>query len=185
MVSKENKRSAKKPSKQGVAEDAPGPIKINGSTPFDFDGKNLTAYGGLLPVAIMLEKLQFPQLVEASLTVKRVTRAMPMYQFVLSMVLALYVGFSRLNHLRFLAREPMLMGILKVLELPPQCTFWRFLASLHLHVAQQLLEVQRQMRQRVWEYERYLVLFQRHHRRCACLQLRAFRRRDLRDLPHQ
>ena len=151
MVSKENKRSAKKPAKQGVAEDAPGPIKINGSTPFDFDGKNLTAYGGLLPVAIMLEKLQFPQLVEASLTVKRVTRAMPMYQFVLSMVLALYVGFSRLNHLRFLAREPMLMGILKVLELPPQCTFWRFLASLHLNVAQQLLEVQRQMRQRVWE----------------------------------
>lgn len=151
MVSKENKRSAKKPAKQGVAEDAPGPIKINGSTPFDFDGKNLTAYGGLLPVAIMLEKLQFPRLVEASLTVKRVTRAMPMYQFVLSMVLALYVGFSRLNHLRFLAREPMLMGILKVLELPPQCTFWRFLASLHLNVAQQLLEVQRQMRQRVWE----------------------------------
>jgi hypothetical protein len=151
MVSKENKRSAKKPAKQGVAEDAPEPIKINGSTPFDFDGKNLTAYGGLLPVAIMLEKLQFPQLVEASLTVKRVTRAMPMYQFVLSMVLALYVGFSRLNHLRFLAREPMLMGILKVLELPPQCTFWRFLSSLHLNVAQQLLEVQRQMRQRVWE----------------------------------
>ena len=151
MVSKENKRSAKKPAKQGVAEDAPEPIKINGSTPFDFDGKNLTAYGGLLPVAIMLEKLQFPQLVGASLTVKRVTRAMPMYQFVLSMVLALYVGFSRLNHLRFLAREPMLMGILKVLELPPQCTFWRFLASLHLNVAQQLLEVQRQMRQRVWE----------------------------------
>jgi hypothetical protein len=151
MVSKENKRSAKKPAKQGVAEDAPEPIEINGSTPFDFDGKNLTAYGGLLPVAIMLEKLQFPQLVEASLTVKRVTRAMPMYQFVLSMVLALYVGFSRLNHLRFLAREPMLMGILKVLELPPQCTFWRFLASLHLNVAQQLLEVQRQMRQRVWE----------------------------------
>jgi len=28
--------------------------------------------------------------------------------------------------LRFLAREPMLIGILKVLRLPPQCTFWRF-----------------------------------------------------------
>jgi hypothetical protein len=151
MVIKANERSAKKPIKQGVAEDAPEPIKINGSTPFDFDGKNLTAYGGLLPVAILLEKLQFPQLVEEILTVKRATRAMPMYQFVLSMVLALYVGFSRLNHLRFLAREPMLMGILKVLQLPPQCTFWRFLASLHGSVAQQLLEVQRQMRQRVWE----------------------------------
>jgi hypothetical protein len=150
-VISENERSAKKPAKQGVAVDPPRPIKINGSTPYDFEGKNLTAYGGLLPVATMLEKLRFQQLVEETLTVKRVTRAMPWYQFVLGMVLALYVGFSRLNHLQFLAREPMLMGILKVLSLPPQCTFWRFLASLHLCVAQQLLEVQRQMRQRVWE----------------------------------
>jgi Transposase DDE domain group 1 len=89
--------------------------------------------------------------VEDTLTVKRETRAMPMYKFVLGMVLALYVGFSRLHHLRFLAREPMLIGILEVLRLPPQCTFWRFLASLPASVAQQLLEVQRQMRQRVWE----------------------------------
>jgi hypothetical protein len=40
---------------------------------------------------------------------------------------------------------------LKVLRLPPQCTFWRFLASLHVSVARQLLEVQREMRRRVWE----------------------------------
>src|SRR2546428_3366733 len=73
---------------------------------------------------------------------------MPMCQFVLDIVL---VRFSRLHHLRFLEREPMLTGILKVLRLPPQCTFWRFLASLHQSVAEQLLAVQRQMRQRVWE----------------------------------
>jgi hypothetical protein len=80
----------------------------------------------------MLEKLGFQQLVEEILTVKRMTRAMPMYQFLLATALAVYVGFARLYHLRFLAREPMLTGILKVLRLPPQCTFWRFLASLHL-----------------------------------------------------
>jgi hypothetical protein len=34
-------------------------------------GKNLTAYGRLLSVAAMLEKLQFQQLVEETLTVKR------------------------------------------------------------------------------------------------------------------
>jgi hypothetical protein len=99
----------------------------------------------------MLEKLGFQQLVEETLTVKRVTRAINMYQFVLSMVLSVYVRFSRLHHLRFLKREPMLTGILKVLRLPPQCTFWRFLASLHLGIARQLLEVQRRMRERVWE----------------------------------
>ncbi len=36
-------------------------------------------------------------------------------------------------------------------ELPPQCTFWRFLASLHWGVARQLLQVQQRMRERVWE----------------------------------
>jgi hypothetical protein len=76
---------------------------------------------------------------------------MPAYQFILAMVLACYVGFSRLHHMRFLQREPMLTGILGVLRLPPQCTFWRFLASLHGSVAGQLLEVQRCMRERVWE----------------------------------
>src|SRR5271170_1449224 len=151
MVINKREHSEKRPAKQGPAEVIGEPNKIGASTPYDFEGKNLTAYGGLLPVATMLEKLGFQQLVEETLTVKRATRSMSMYQFVLSMVLAVYVGFSRLHHLRFLEREPMLTGILQVLRLPPQCTFWRFLASLHLGIARQLLEVQRRMRARVWE----------------------------------
>src|ERR1700681_4096465 len=151
MVINKIEHSDKGPAKQGAEAVIREPNKIGASTPYDFEAKNLTAYGGLLPVVTMLEKLGFQQLVEETLTVKRITRAMPMYQFVLAMALAVYVGFSRLHHLRFLAREPMLTGILKVLRLPPQCTFWRFLASLHLGVARQLLEVQRRMRERVWE----------------------------------
>jgi hypothetical protein len=151
MVTHGNQDTRPRRSPQG----SEGPIaeahKIGATTPYDFEGKNLTAYGGLLPVATMLEKLGFQQVVEETLQVKRITRAMSLYQFVLAMVLALYVGFSRLHHLRFLEREPMLVGILKVLRLPPQCTFWRFLASLHLGIALQLLEVQRRLRQRVWE----------------------------------
>jgi hypothetical protein len=150
-VMNSREHSEKRPAKQGPQAVIAEPNKIGVSTPYDFESKNLTAYGGLLPVAAMLEKLGFQQIVEELLTVQRATRAMPMYQFVLAMVLAAYVGFSRLHHLRFVAREPMLTGILKVLRLPPQCTFWRFLASLHLGIARQLLEVQRRMRQRVWE----------------------------------
>jgi hypothetical protein len=127
------------------------PLKIGASTHYDFSGRNLTAYGGLLPVATMLEKLGFEQLVKEKLNIQRLTRSMPVYRFVLAMVLALYVGFSRLNHLRFLEREPMLSGILHVLRLPPQCTFWRFLASLHLSVAGHILQLQHTLRRRVWE----------------------------------
>jgi hypothetical protein len=44
---------------QESEQDKPEPNKIGASTPFDFSGKGLTPYGGLLPVATMLEKLDF------------------------------------------------------------------------------------------------------------------------------
>jgi len=151
MVKNRKQHTRKAPVKQEAEAVTPEPNKIGPSTPYDFNGKNLTAYGGLLPVATMLEKLGFQQVVEEAVQVRRQTRAMPVYQFILAMMLACYVGFSRLHHMRFLQREPMLTGILGVLRLPPQCTFWRFLAGLHASVTGQLMEVQRKMRQRVWE----------------------------------
>ena len=51
---------------------------------------------------------------------------MDLYRFVLGIVLGLYIGFPRLNQLRFIARDPILTGILKVTKLPVQSTFWRF-----------------------------------------------------------
>src|SRR5215472_16392709 len=113
MVISSRQHSEKEAVPQGAGAAIPEPIKIGACTPYDFHSKSLTAYGGLLPVATMLEKLEFQQVVEETLTVKRATRSMTMYQFVLAMVLAAYVGFSRLNHLRLLAREPMLVGVLQ------------------------------------------------------------------------
>ena len=135
---------------QGAERDKPEPNKIAASTHYDFKGKNLTPYGGLFPVATMLERLGLQKLVEETLTIKRIPRAMTIYQFVLGMVLSVYVGFARLNHIRFVAQDPMLTGILKVSGLPGQSTFWRFLASLNLNLAGQLLQLQRILRERVW-----------------------------------
>jgi hypothetical protein len=150
MVIDSPKHTREAPVPQGSPEIAVQPNKIGPSTHDDFEGKNLTPYGGLFPVATMLEKLGFQELLEETLTAKRVPRVMSMYQFVLSMVLAVYIGFSRLNHIRFVAKDPMLTRLLKVFELPVQSRFWRFLASLHLSVAQQLLQLARVMRERVW-----------------------------------
>jgi len=63
-------------------------MRIGPSTPYDFAGSNMTAYGGLLPLATMLEKLQFQQLIEEHVTIKRVTSSMPGFRFVLAIVLA-------------------------------------------------------------------------------------------------
>jgi Transposase DDE domain group 1 len=151
MVKNTNEHTRKTPAKQGAQTTPRKPMKIGASTPYDFEGSSMTAYGGLLPVVTMLEKLQFQQLIEEHVTIRRVTSSMPGFRFVLAMILGLYVGFSRLNHLQFLQREPMLTGILEVDTLPVQSTFWRFLTSLHLTAARQLLELSRHLRQRVWE----------------------------------
>jgi hypothetical protein len=151
MVTDRKKDSRKTPGKQGPEETLSEPNKINGSTPYDFNGKNLTPYGGLLPVMTMLEKLGFQSLVEQTVTSKRIPRALDLYRFVLGIVLGLYIGFPRLNHLRFIARDPILTGILKVTKLPVQSTFWRFVNALHRNVARQMLTVMGTMRQRVWE----------------------------------
>src|SRR5206468_1574562 len=96
-------------------------------------------------------KLGFQALVEEMITCSREMRVMSLYKFVFGIVLGLYIGFPRLNQLRFIAADPMLTGILKEPRLPPQSTLWRFLASLHLNVAAQILSIQRSMRQRVWQ----------------------------------
>jgi DDE family transposase len=151
MVTDKKKDSGGKAEKQAPEDSVPGPNKISGSTPYDFNGKNLTPYGGLLPVITMLEKLGFQSLVEQNLTSKRVPRAMDLYRFVLGIVLGLYIGFPRLNQLRFVARDPILTGVLKVTKLPVQSTFWRFVNGLHRNVARQLLTIMRTMRERVWQ----------------------------------
>src|SRR5712671_7862693 len=150
MVTDRKKDSYKTPVKQGAEDTAPEPNRINASTPYDFSGKNLTPYGGLLPVITMLEKLGFQSLVAQTLTSKRLPRALDLYRFVLGIVLGLYIGFPRLNQLRFIARDPILTGILKVGKLPVQSTFWRFVNALHRNIAGQLLNVMRNMRERVW-----------------------------------
>jgi hypothetical protein len=151
MVQDRKQHSGKTPVKQGRRKVTPQPNKIGASTPYDFSGKNLTPYGGLLPVITMLEKLGFPALLSETLTAKRIPRAMDRYRFVLAIVLGLYIGFPRLHQLRFVARDPILTGILDIPKLPVQSTFWRFLAALHLNVARQMLTLIARLRERVWQ----------------------------------
>src|SRR5205809_7047390 len=99
----------------------------------------------------MLKKRGLPQLLESTITSKRVTRVMSLYKFCLGLVLGFYVGFQRLNQMRYIARDSILTGILGVDRLPPQSTLWRFVAGLHLNVAGQILKLQEAFWQRVCE----------------------------------
>jgi len=74
MVNNTDEHTRKTPAKQGANAVTPKPIKIGAATPYDFAGSNMTAYGGLLPVTTMLEKLEFQQLIEEHVTIKRLAR---------------------------------------------------------------------------------------------------------------
>jgi len=150
MVTNKRQHNPETRVKQASNEDHSKPNKIGASTPFDFEGRNLTPYGGLLPVATMLEKIDFQKRVEEIVTVERATKVMSTYQFILAIVLGIYVGFARLNQLRYIAGDPLLAGILRITHLPPQCTLWRFLNSLHGGIARQIQSIQRQIREAVW-----------------------------------
>lgn len=150
MVRSERQHSSESHARQAFNKIQWNPSKIGASTPYDFAAKNLTPYGGLLPVATMLEKIGFQALVEKTVTVERTTKVMSPYQFILAIVMGIYVGFARLNQLRYIARDPLLAGILKVTHLPPQCTLWRFLNSLHAGIARQVQLIQRRVREAVW-----------------------------------
>jgi hypothetical protein len=150
MVMTKKKHNPETRARQALKEIHSEPNKIGASTPYDFSAKNLTPYGGLLPLATMLEKIGIQKLIEENLTVERNTRIMSLYQFIQAIVIGIYLGFSRLNQLRYIAKDPLLAGILKVRQLPPQSTFWRFLNSLHVGIGQQIKNIQRKLREAVW-----------------------------------
>ena len=143
MVTSRKQDSDKRLIKQGLEKASSEPNKIGASTPYDFNGKNLTPYGGLLPVITMLEKLGFQSLVEETLTSKRITRSMDLYGFLLSILLGLYIGFSRPEPIALHRSRSDCDGHPeKVAELPgPIHVLERFVNALHLNVARQLLTI--------------------------------------------
>ena len=70
-VKNKKKHNDKTRIQQGFRADIREPNKIDASTHYDFKGKHLTPYGGLFPVATMLEKLDFQKLIAETLMWRR------------------------------------------------------------------------------------------------------------------
>ena len=98
MVTK--RHSSRRPVKQGPGARAP---RIGAATPYHFRGKNLTPYGGL--GRHPARKTRLPSAAGRN---PHDQTDHPSHEplFVLALVLGLYVGFARLNQLRFIAATP-------------------------------------------------------------------------------
>jgi len=77
MVTRENQHTRPRRFPQGSKAPLPVAYKISAATPYDFEGKDLNAFRGLLPVATMLDKLDFQPLVEETLRVKLAQSSRP------------------------------------------------------------------------------------------------------------
>jgi hypothetical protein len=111
----------------------------------------MTPFGGLLPMAALLEKLEFNTVIETTLTVKRQARKFTIYQYVLAILIGLFFGLNRISHFAAIARDKMVLGILNVQALPHITSFWRFIRAFHIFNEGQLLSVNHQMMGRVWQ----------------------------------
>ena len=131
MVTKRKQHSSRRPVKQGPAVTPSQPNKIGAFTPYHFRGKNLTPYGGLLPVATLLRETRLPG---AGGRNHHDPAGHPSHD-------PLPVRAGPLCRLCAAPPAPLHRsrphpdGTLQVTRLPPQSTLWRFLASLHLNVA--------------------------------------------------
>jgi len=148
-----SKTSKQLPNLNNRAVGRPGATvnKIKADTRYEFTGKNMTPFGGLLPMAALLEKLTFKTVIETTLTVKRQERKFTIYQYVLAILIGLFIGLNRLSHLAAIARDKMVLGILHVEALPHITSFWRFIRTFHIFNEGQLLSVNHQMMGRVWQ----------------------------------
>lgn len=110
----------------------------------------MTPYGGLLPLSALMDRLEFKDLCERKIRLDRIPFSMSPGDFIIAMVMSQYVGYDRLNHMKYIRRDPMITGILKVGSLPVQSTFHRFLMSLLPETEPGLADVNREMMRRTW-----------------------------------
>ena len=148
MVKKKDSKKKQFPAKMN---DCVSANKIKASTEYTFTGKNMTPFGGMFPLASLVEKIKFDKMLEECLTVKSKTK-LPAYKYILAMIYLIYMGYKRLAHFMYLHDDDFFKRILGIATLPVQSTFWRFLnRRLHKHNERQLQMVNFKARELIWK----------------------------------
>jgi hypothetical protein len=136
---------------QGISCDVQTTRRINSTTSFDFNGKQMTAFGGSFLIGSLVERLDLYRLLSERLTISRKTKV-PASKMIVAITMLIMLGFERLQHVMHLSSDSMILRLLNIAKLPVQSTLWRFInRSLHRHNERQLQDVQHELRNRVWQ----------------------------------
>jgi hypothetical protein len=151
MVNSSKENSVKKAADQGISEKAREPAKIKANTRYELCDTHLTAFGGLLALVKFLDLVNFKEIFEIRYCSPKRKPELGCYHMIQGLLMLMFVGFTRLGHIEYIRRDPMICGILGVGILPAISTFWRYLASLCLNQSKAFLLIGADIRQRVWE----------------------------------
>jgi hypothetical protein len=151
MVISRKKNTVKIGSDQGFSDTARKPAEIKASTHYELCDTRLTAFGGLLAFVKFLDLVNFKEIFEKRYCSPKRKPELGCFAMVQGLLMLMFVGFTRLGHIEYIRRDPMICGILGVGILPAISTFWRYLASLCLNQSRAFLNIGADVRERVWE----------------------------------
>lgn len=151
MVNRYRENNLKKAEKQGDKRLAPAPAKITADTPYELCNSTMTAFGGLLVLEKFLDLVNFKEVFAKLYRSPTRKPVLGCYKMTYGFLMLLFIGFARIGHLWYIREDPMVCRILGVGILPAISTFWRYLISLGLNQSKALLNINTELRTRVWK----------------------------------
>jgi len=155
VTKKHTKKQDKKQAKNIRNDQEEKVIAVTASTPYGLCSERLSSFGGLTILVKFLSLIEVEKIFN-EIYVKPSRKAKKgCYKMVLGVLIMLFVGYQRIAHIASLQKDPIICGILKVSCLPVVSTFWRYLNSLGERQAWSLVEINREVRSRVWHLTDY------------------------------
>ena len=151
MVSRYRENNLKRAEKQGDKRFAPAPAKITADTAYELCNSTMTAFGGLLVLEKFFDLVNFKEVFDLLYRSPSRKPQLGCYKMMYGFLMLLFIGFARIGHLWYIREDPMVCRILGVKILPAISTFWRYLLSLGLNQSNALLNIDTELRSRVWK----------------------------------
>ncbi len=125
--------------------------KIGASTPNELTNDRITAFGGGLSLVKFFDAVEFEKIFQKIFCPPKRKPNEGSYKMIYSLLLLLFIGFTRIGHFTYLRTDFMLCGIMGVIKLKAVSTYWRFLDSMGLNQSYSILRIIAELRERSWQ----------------------------------
>jgi hypothetical protein len=150
MVKHKKKNKSKNPVKQGKKQTSRNTAKITANTAYELCDSTMTSFGGLLALEKFFDLVNFKEVFTSLYRSPLRKPALGCYTMVYGFLMLLFIGFARIGHFWYIRKDTMVCSLLGVEILPAISTFWRYLITLGLNQSKAMLNINAEIRSRVW-----------------------------------